>query len=55
MAFRFHIESWPERDSNPWPRTYRAHALTTELSDRTIRCAYWSTGSSDHEAQVVAR
>ena len=55
MAFRFHIESWPERDSNPRPRTYRALALTTELSDRTIRCAYWSTGSSDHEAQVVAR
>ena len=33
----------------------RAQPLTTELSDRTIRCAYWSTGSSDHEAQVIAR
>ena len=37
--FRFHIESWPEWDSNPRPRAYRAHALTTELSGRTMRCA----------------
>ena len=24
---RFYIESWPEWDSNPRPRAYRAHAL----------------------------
>ena len=24
-VFRFHIESWPEWDSNPRPRAYRAH------------------------------
>ena len=35
-VFRFHIESWPEWDSNPRPRAYRAHALTTELSGRTM-------------------
>ena len=29
--------------------------LTTEVSGRTIRCAELSTGSSDHEAQVIAR
>ena len=23
-------------------RAYRAHALNTELSDRTMRCTYWS-------------
>ena len=39
LRFRFHIESWPEWDANPPPRAYRAHALTTELSGRTIRCA----------------
>ena len=38
-VFRFHIESWPEWDSNPRPCAYRAHALTTELSGRTMRCA----------------
>ena len=37
-AFQFHIESWPLRESNPRPRTYRAHALTTQLSTRTMRC-----------------
>ena len=37
--FGFHIESWPEWDSNPRPRAYRAHTLITELSDRTMRCA----------------
>ena len=26
-VFRFYIESWPERDSNPRPRAYRARAL----------------------------
>ena len=25
--FGFYIESWPEWDSNPRPRAYRAHAL----------------------------
>ena len=30
------------------------YLLTTELFDRAVRCAYWSTGSSDHEAQVIA-
>ena len=30
IAFRFHIESWSE---------LRAHALTTELSAQTMRCA----------------
>ena len=38
-VFRFHIESWPEWDLNPRPRAYGAHALTTELSGRMIRCA----------------
>ena len=28
-----YIESWPEWDSNPRPRTYRAHALN--------HCAIW--------------
>ena len=37
-VFRFHIESWPKWDSNPRPRTYRTHALTTELSGRTMGC-----------------
>ena len=37
-VFRFHIESWPEWDSNPRPRAYRAHALTTELS----ACLQWN-------------
>ena len=54
-AFRFHIESWPEWDSDPQPRAYCTHPLTTELSGQTIRCASWSTGSNDHEAQVIAR
>ena len=34
--FPFHIDSWPEWDSNPWPCAYRAHALTTELSSQTM-------------------
>ena len=38
-VLRFHIESWPEWDSNPRPSGYRAHALTTELSGRTMSCA----------------
>ena len=38
-VFQFDIESWPEWDSNPQPRAYHAHALTTELSGRTVRCA----------------
>ena len=32
-GFRFHIESLPKWESNPRLRTYRVHALTTELSD----------------------
>ena len=31
--------SWPEWDPSPRLRAYRAHALTTELSGRTMRCA----------------
>ena len=38
-VFRFHMESWPEWDSNLRPRAYRAHTLSTELSGRTMRCA----------------
>ena len=38
-VFRFHIEIWPELDSNPPPCAYRAHALTTEVSGRTMKCA----------------
>ena len=26
-VFRFYIESWPEWDSDPRPRAYRAHTL----------------------------
>ena len=33
------IDTRPFWDSNPRPRAYRAHALTTELSSRTMRCA----------------
>ena len=54
-VFRFHVESWPEWESNPWPRAYCVHALTTELSGWMMRCAEWSTGSSGHEDQVIAR
>ena len=39
FSLRFHIESWPEWDSNPRPRAYHAHVLTTELSGQTMRCA----------------
>ena len=28
-GFRFHIESWPEWGSNPRPRAYRTHALSS--------------------------
>ena len=38
-CFRFHIESWPEWDLNPQPRSYCAHALTTELSGQMMKCA----------------
>ena len=38
-VFRFYMKNWPEEDSNQRPRAYRAHALTTELSGRTMRCA----------------
>ena len=38
-VFRLHIESWHKWDSNPRPRANRAHAPTTELSGRTMRCA----------------
>ena len=38
-VLRFHIKSWPEWDSNPRPRAYRAVTLTTELSGRTMICA----------------
>ena len=44
-VFWFHIESRPEWDSNPWPCAYGVHALTSEFSGWTIRCAEWSTGS----------
>ena len=37
--FDFHLGSWPEWDSNPQPRAYRAHALTTEISGQTMRRA----------------
>ena len=37
--FRFHIKCWPEWDCNIKPRAYRAHALTIELSGRTMRRA----------------
>ena len=30
------ITGWPEWESNPRPRAYRAHRLTTELCDRTM-------------------
>ena len=39
IYMRFHIESWPEWDLNSQPRAYHAHALTTELSGRTMGCA----------------
>ena len=29
LNIRFHTESWPEWDSSPQPRAYRAHALTS--------------------------
>ena len=32
LRFFDSIESWPEWDTKPRPRAYRAHALTTELS-----------------------
>ena len=38
-VFRFHIEIWPEWDSNPRPCAYSAYALIIELSGRTMRCA----------------
>ena len=38
-VFRFHIERWPEWDSYPLSCTFCAHALTTELSGRTLSCA----------------
>ena len=38
-GFSIHIESWPKWNSNPQPCTYRAHALTTEISERTMRRA----------------
>ena len=38
-VFRFHIESWPEWDTNLRSRIYRAHALTTELSRQTMSSA----------------
>ena len=36
---QIYIESCPKWDSNPQPRAYHAHALTTELSGQTMRCA----------------
>ena len=35
----FHVESWTQWDSNPRPRAYRSHTLTTELSGRTLKCS----------------
>ena len=40
IYIRFHIESWPEWDSNPRPRAYRAHALNTELYIYMCVCVY---------------
>ena len=40
LKFFDSIESWPELFSNPRPRAYRAYAITTELSGRTMRSAY---------------
>ena len=37
--------------AQPRRRASHAHALIAELSGRVI----WSTGSSDHEAQVIGR
>ena len=54
-VFWFHVESWPKWNTNPQPRVDCAHALTTELPDRTMRRASWSTESSYHEAQIIAR
>ena len=31
-VFWFHIESWPGWDSNPRPRAYRAHFVTSKIS-----------------------
>ena len=39
LKIRFHIARWHAWDSNPQLPAYRAHALTTELSDGTMRCA----------------
>ena len=38
MAFRFLKESWPEWNTNPRSSASLAHALTTRLSGRTMRC-----------------
>ena len=38
-TLRLLVQSWPEWDSKPQPCAYRAHALTTEISGRTIRRA----------------
>ena len=38
FLYGIHIGSWPEWYSHP-SRAYRAHALTTELLGRMMRCA----------------
>ena len=53
-VFLFHIECWPEWDSNQWPCAYHAATLVTDLPGQTMKHAPWSTRWSDHEAQVIA-
>ena len=43
-VFRFHIESWPEWDSNPRPRAYRVHALN-----------HWAIWPNDQTCLMVYR
>ena len=38
-TMRILVQNWPEWNSKPQPCAYRAHALTTEISGRTIRRA----------------
>ena len=39
----------------PLSGAYRAHALTTELYERTMRCGQWPRQPSDHKDPVIAR
>ena len=51
MIFFFEVRFFDSIKKN-WPEweSYHAHALTTDLTGRTMRCAQWCTGLSDHEA-----